>query len=972
MESALLLEPVDEILCGDVREPHEFIDGAATINNSLARNAVTGTSRIEEIGGIAHRLVGKRNGDWFSYRFTVKNKYHPHIIDIEFCDDREGAISARVTEQARRTYLNTGDVKMMRGSVSVATGGAFKPLTGKTQNLKLYYMPNYCDATIDIINASVNRPGLPIYRIRIFEVKEMPALKVPSPSGRLFGMAQENCPIALRSFYGGPDVESFTGGWGKYQHMYFGFYKSHYCSAANQIKWMRFCGENLWFPSVWMYACPFYPTDAMRHPSSSPKDDYFEFFLRMFGENDILMMPMFEFTAAHGGLQIFPHKPVTNQEVAMGADTNKLICKDGTQNTASSFCHPGVQKRYREIIRDFISRYGRFPSLAGIGVYAGPSRSSLDPMVTELDYKSEDIESVFDGSYDDVSMGMFEKFIGEKIPADIKDPDRFKKRYDWIKKNARNEFIEFRCQKLAELHKIIRDELISSYPNKEYWPVHFVPAPYIIETMKKKGYKVRDIYRNFGIDPELYKNQTSMLAAVEKRTPTYHYQGEMTSETSSNKWQESDDFHKTWDNADGTLFLLRNGFTEIMTTVPDGKKWPWGPCSASKADPCYNEAHRYFARYMTNCLLKTTPKVIISGGLQDEMLGLLGHYDRQWHFAAPFRSIPLGQYRTLTGSGLDKNISIRLSEKDGKYNFYVANPYWWNTTVSIALSKDGDIHDLVDNVHSNGASIKLNMRGYAINVFSTSAIPVSAETIVSDEATEFLKAQFSFFDCVEKISNTDFSLLRLPRGRAELDGDIAAARSFFLSGDHVSAINILNQPDLVELKNFCQERNKVKDAPQSVYRVDCGSFEKYTDRFGNVWLPDQASGQSTQNYGYTEPVGMTTDRETTGRKFSFPDYRIYTTERYGIKGYLFRVPSGKYTVRLHTMEGFKPDNGVYDPAVLINGKQEIKPYYIFSEVGFDKPLIKEATGIIVNDGIIRLEFETTNSRICGIEVIKGN
>ena len=654
IDSAVKLELVDEIFCGDAKEKHDFVDGSMA--NDDHKNTVTNTSKIEEIGGKLFRSLGARHGDWFSYRFTVKNKYLPHIIDIEFNDDREGMLISRVTETARKTYYNTGDVGMMRCSASVATGGAFKPPTGKIQSLKLFYIPSYAEATIDLINGGhYDKPGMPVYRVRVYELKEMPALKVSFPSGRLFGMSQERYPIAIKGFYGGSAAESFVGfEWGQFQHKHFGFYQKHYQAVANQIKWMRFCGENLWFPAVWMYAGPFYPTNLVRS-LDNPHDDYIELMLRMFGENGLHMMPMFEFAQNGSGGQIFPCKPVTNTEVALGASTNKIVQKDGTQTVASNICHPDVQKRYCEIVRDFMDRYGGCAALQGIGIYAGPARLCLEPMVTEFDF-NENPEEAFDGSYDDMTMEQFEKFLGRDIPVDKKDIERFGKRYEWIKQNARKEFIEFRCQKLSELHRMIRNEVTSKHPVKEYWPVHFLPAPYKIEAMRKKGIGVRDIYRHFGIDPELYKKQGKMLAAIQKGTPTWQYDGmnQRISEAVTNFWQESDDFQQTWNNGDATLFFLRNGFDEIMTSAPVGKKWYWGPWNISKVDASVNEAHRYFARYMTNCLLKTTPKVIVSGGIQDELLSTLGHYDRQWHFAAPFRSIPFGEYQTLTGSGLDK------------------------------------------------------------------------------------------------------------------------------------------------------------------------------------------------------------------------------------------------------------------------------------------------------------------------------
>jgi malectin (di-glucose binding ER protein) len=975
MESATKLELVDEIYCGIASEKHDFVDGSATINNTYNRSAIINTSEVEKIDEEFFRRPGRRHGDWFSYLFSVKNKYKPHIIEIEFLDNSQSAIVARITEKARKTYLNTGDTKMMRSSASVATGGAFKPLTGKIQKLKVFYIPSYASASIDIINGShYNNKALPVYRIRVYEIKEMPALKVPYPSGKLFGMMQERYPIAMRAFYGGPAAESFVGiSGGMFQHKHFGFYKKHYRAIANQIRWMRFCGENLWVPAVWMYTTPTYPTDVIRHPSM-PKDDYLELTLRMFGANEVSMMPLFEFIQ-FSGAQLFPAKLATNEEVARGASTNKIVLKDGTQAVASNICHPDVQQRYKEIIRDFMDKYGRNKSLLGISIYAGPSRNSFEPMVTEFSLQSNDLEVLFDGSYDDITMKQFEDFIGRKIPVEQKDTKRFIKRYKWIKDNARKEFIDFRCKKLAKLHCLIRDEVLRKHPGKQYWPIHFVPAANMLEAANKKGFNTRETFRLLGIDPMLYKRQDGMLAGIEKRTPTYHFEGmnNRCSEAKANFRQESDDFHKSWDNGDNTLFFLRNGFDEIMTTVPKGKKWHWGPWNASKIDLCLNEAHRYFARYMTNCLLKTTPKVIISGGIQDELLSLLGHYDWQWQFAAPFRSIPMGEYRSLTDSGLDKNIVVRLSEKEGKYNFYVANPYWWETDVNLAFSENANIKNLVDGTKTTASKISFRLPGYGVEVFTTSVPPISAQTKISEEGKKYLTTQFDILDYLKKITDTDLKQLRLSLSREKIVDSIKGAKNIFQAGDGVGAINILNQPDLIELRDYCRKKcNSKKVLLQDNYRVNCGYLKKYVDKKGNVWLPDQPWNKGVEAYGFSEVSGTTIDRKNTGRKFLFPDHRIYTTERYGFEGYFFRVPNGTYTVRFHTMEGFKPNNKVYDPAICINGEEKIKPYYIFEEVGFDKPLIKEAKGIKAKNGLIEIKLDCHNSRIGGIEIIKEN
>jgi enterochelin esterase family protein len=159
-------------------------------------------------------------------------------------------------------------------------------------------------------------------------------------------------------------------------------------------------------------------------------------------------------------------------------------------------------------------------------------------------------------------------------------------------------------------------------------------------------------------------------------------------------------------------------------------------------------------------------------------------------------------------------------------------------------------------------------------------------------------------------------------------------------------------------------------AKKFALRVDCGAFEPFTDKFGNVWAADQELGAG-KTWG--AEYGSTIDRPAVGVTGT-EIVRIYETERYSMESYKFTVPNGKYTVRLHFAETFE---GIYGPgervfSVSVQGKEVAKDLDPFkAAAGALKPLIKEVKGVSVENGQLVIGFTANieNPQICGIEIL---
>jgi len=155
-----------------------------------------------------------------------------------------------------------------------------------------------------------------------------------------------------------------------------------------------------------------------------------------------------------------------------------------------------------------------------------------------------------------------------------------------------------------------------------------------------------------------------------------------------------------------------------------------------------------------------------------------------------------------------------------------------------------------------------------------------------------------------------------------------------------------------------------------VIRVACGAYQPYTDKDGNLWLPDEvkAPGASLSSLD-----GMTVERTEVYEvpNVAFP--QIFQTERYSMSAYEFNLPNGKYTVRLHFAETFTgiTDVGQRVYSFAVQGQKPEKDFDMFKEAGGPyKAIQREYKGVEVTDGKLRITFtpDIENPVINGIEI----
>jgi len=160
------------------------------------------------------------------------------------------------------------------------------------------------------------------------------------------------------------------------------------------------------------------------------------------------------------------------------------------------------------------------------------------------------------------------------------------------------------------------------------------------------------------------------------------------------------------------------------------------------------------------------------------------------------------------------------------------------------------------------------------------------------------------------------------------------------------------------------------EAPKFVLRVNCAATEPYTDKAGNLWLLDQYMEEG-KAWGVVD--GLTVDRGDLGITGTNAP-RIYETECYSMSAYKFKVPNGKYTVRLHFAETYNGITGEGERvfSVTFNDKVVLEDFDPYKEAGgSEKPVVKEFKGVTVTNEELVIGFISNiqNPEINGIEIL---
>jgi hypothetical protein len=147
-------------------------------------------------------------------------------------------------------------------------------------------------------------------------------------------------------------------------------------------------------------------------------------------------------------------------------------------------------------------------------------------------------------------------------------------------------------------------------------------------------------------------------------------------------------------------------------------------------------------------------------------------------------------------------------------------------------------------------------------------------------------------------------------------------------------------------------------------RIKAGATAPYTDSNGNIWLADQ---------GFVD--GDVIDRGSDMQIANTQDQAIYRTERYGMSSFSYKLPNGKYIVKLHFAETYEDITGPGQRVFSFNvAGHEFKDFDVWAKAGGARRAYIETVNVDITDGKLDITFTTNiqSPEINGIEIIPGS
>lgn len=515
-------------------------------------------------------------------------------------------------------------------------------------------------------------------------------------------------------------------------------------------------------------------------------------------------------------------------------------------------CHPKCVELFLNYLRDPVRRYAK-SGLAGI----------------QYEIVTWGTWGKLEHGYDDYTTGKFARETGIRVP------ERIKERYAYLTGKQREAWLKWRAGQITNLVRAMRamlDEI-----NPELVLELIVPAT--------------GRYVERGIDVAAIKRIPNVVFCVTRNVTHYRHDMHWSKpETTQN--EDLYDFAKA-DAADlavnGAVASVRSSYCYFETFVKPLKPKPYD-CYFENADA--KPWGRHFLREAAYSLAAYDMLEYTAGG---QPLPSVGFESECREFARAFRFLPAKPFNDVSGIR-DPAVARYLKTANGTY-WYVVNIFHEPITVKLDLGgRQKERLTLKAYEVRSGlvADRQVDVRGLELVTVDPAAETFYAERLaeLARAVAELRRAGVEVKDeqeCVGKLER-----LKAQRRWAEL---------------HRVAFSRLMNRLLAKRANVKDILAEQQMAKTGAWKVNCGSNGYYHAPDGALFLPDVAFNG---RYGHLGGDHHCASREITGiRGTDLPE--LYKTEAYWLGAYKFKVPDGRYRVKLHMKYGFERGFGAEKP-----------------------------------------------------------
>ena len=692
-----------------------FSFGTAMLSSDRFR--AVGPTQVKRLNDVPYLEAGPAEGDRYALRFSLSTNSPLYLFEIDYPDD-----AVRTADMIiQRTKGPGGDYSMQVGYV---TGDEY-PNTGRMLTHRCLYWTGAPEVALVAMTARANAPAA-IAAVRVYRVTDgaLPAAEIhepkpadgPSDWARLWHYIKTRGEDRLPAHHA-------ASGWKRSFGLYFedpaiGYdfsTRGHGIDSLDDLidrtaALMKYTGQNLFaYPGAWYHGLI-----GERYNPRSHAPDFLSAWYAKFDKEGLLLIP-----TVNPNTMPVPDGLVTRTTMDDGSlhDSPIAIHATGKPNWGGwhdtppnfNFHHPKVRKYISRMVDDLVAQGSGHPSFKGVCLH----------MTRHCMLWFGDEES----GYNDYTVAAFAKAKGLKIPVGKNDPMRGKAYAAWLRANAWNDWIQWRCDEVTAFYAGVARKLAAARPDLKLWMNSFVPANVRHPDFMKPGY-MEQANRACGLDrdaltaaiPNLILCQTLVPADYRFRHLNYFPSPEVRAH------------QRVLDTLPGFYSLLR------------GAKYPWvnqhdrywespigrgtkdGPTSLSCdwLDECtwrvstLNPSGVHALRHFVLPLRYGDVLGMSKGGF---LIGTYGMEEVLVPFAQAFRALPAVVFDDVGGT---ETVKLRHKDFDGRSWFYVVNTDKVPATARISMPKRA--HDLVTGERVGGLFAEetqtLRLKPYELRSYS--------------------------------------------------------------------------------------------------------------------------------------------------------------------------------------------------------------------------------------------------------------
>ncbi len=491
------------------------------------RFRAVGKATVENLNGVPYLEAASKAGSRFAVRFSIDGNHPLYCFEIDYPDDRKR--TADIIIQPSRT--SHSDYTMQCG---YAAGDEY-PNTGRILTHRVLYWPQSSDVSVVFMTARNDAPAA-VSAIRVYRVKggALPALEIRNPES---GKDESNILRFWRDFRSKTpshaSVRNVEKIWNRTFALYFEDPAIGYDFATpktgghspdelntmidRSIALMKYNGQNLFaYPGAWYHGL-IGETYNPRHHAP----DFLSAWYAKFDEQGLYLMPTLNVNTMP-----VPKNLVTRQSMSDGSlHSSEIAIHDtgkpnwgGWHDTPPNFniYHPKVQKFIEGMFDKIIEQGVGHRSFRGVCLHL-----TRHCMLWWGDEKS---------GYNDYAVEAFAKAKGLKIPVDKTAPLRGRAYAEWIRENAWDDWIQWRCDFITKFYGKLAEKLASARPDLKLMVNSFCPANVMHPDFLKDDF-MEQANRYCGLDGNALEKAAPNIILCQSLVPAdyrwrQHYPGE--------------------------------------------------------------------------------------------------------------------------------------------------------------------------------------------------------------------------------------------------------------------------------------------------------------------------------------------------------------------------------------------------------------------------------------------------------------